>query len=224
MRKKRSYYTGTRAASYNRTWREFSEKTLAVTRSVIDFTQLRQAARARGEAPCILDAACGTGLLLQQLADLIPEAELYGVDASQEMLAQAQLLLGKHPRIHLAQASLKKAETAGLPYAPASFDLITCTNALHYLNDPEAVLRELAVLLTKSGQLVIEDYARRAFPFPWKSFEWLIRQVDPQHIRAYSLMEVQRLCRAAGLEVMTANTFRINALWQGWVLRGEVHQ
>ena len=215
----RTYYMGKRATSYNQTWKAFSEKTLAATCSTIDLTGLGKAARARECPPRILDVACGTGLLLQRLAYLIPHAELYGIDESQDMLAQAHLLLGNHPRIHLAQASLKGGAMANLPYGPASFDLITCTNAFHYLDDPLAVLRGLTLLLIPQGQLVIEDYARRTFPFPWKVFEWFIRRVDPQHIQAYTLPEAQFLCQAAGLQVMAAKKFAIDLLWQGWVIR-----
>lgn len=206
--------------SYNRTWKTFSEKTLAATCSMIDLTRLWKAARARGCSPRILDVACGTGLLLQQLDHLIPQAELYGVDESQAMLDQARLLLGTNPRIHLVQVALKGRKMADLSYQPASFDLITCTNAFHYLDDPVAVLRGLRLLLVPQGQLVIEDYARRTFPFPWRLFEWFIKHVDPQHVRAYTLMEAQVLCQAAGLQIMTAKNFSIDLFWQGWAIAG----
>jgi ubiquinone/menaquinone biosynthesis C-methylase UbiE len=221
----RTYYTDNRAISYNRTWKAFSEKTLAATCSCIDLTRLQKVARTRERSPRILDVACGTGLLLQLLAHLLPQAELYGVDESQEMLAQARLLLGDHPRVHLAQAAIKGGKLTGLPYRPASFDLITCTNAFHYLDDPVAVLRGLALLLFPQGQMVIEDYARQTFPFPrkvfWKAFEWFIKRVDPQHIRAYTLTEAQTLCQAAGLQVKAGKNFSIDLLWQGWVIRAE---
>jgi ubiquinone/menaquinone biosynthesis C-methylase UbiE len=213
-----TYYTAKRAISYNRTWKVFSEKTLAATCSMIDLTRLRNAARARDCSLRILDVASGTGLLLLRLAHLIPHAELYGIDESQAMLDQAHLLLGNNPHIHLTQAILKRKTLADLPYQPASFDLITCTNALHYLDDPVAILQGLRLLLAPQGQLVIEDYARRTFPFPWRLFEWFIKHVDPQHVRAYTLMEVQKLCQVAGLQIMTTKNFSIDLLWQGWAI------
>src|SRR5207302_2000179 len=128
----RTYYTQKHAQHYNRTWRSFSEKTLAATISLLEVTRLQQEANTRVQPIRILDAACGTGLLLAQVARLLPSAELYGVDASQAMLTQAADLLRDRPHIHLLQASLADGETAGLPYTPAFFDLITCTNTLHY--------------------------------------------------------------------------------------------
>jgi hypothetical protein len=49
-------------------------------------------------------------------------------------------------------------------------------------------------------------------------FEWLIKRVDPQHIRAFTLEEAQSLCHQAGLQVMTAKHFSIDFLWQGWAI------
>lgn len=215
----RSYYTGKRATSYNQIWKTFSAKTLAATCSAIDFTHIQVGARERGSHPHVLDVACGTGLLLHLLADRMPQAELYAVDESQDMLFQAQHLLEDYPHVHFTRASLRDGAIVDFPYESASFDLITCTNALHYLDDPVVVLRGLAQLLAPHGQLVIEDYARRTFPFPWRMFEWFIKRIDPQHKRAYTLQEVQTLCRLAGLQVVIARAFSIDRLWRGWVIR-----
>lgn len=212
------YYTGKHASHYNSTWRTFLQMTLAATLSALDMTQLQQRAGAQGYPLRILEAACGTGLLLEQLIRLFPDAELYGIDESQEMLAQAASLLQDHPQIHLEQASLGSAETSGLSYAPASFDLITCMNTLHYFNDPARVLEGLKSLLVPGGQLVVEDYILRGFPFPWKAFEWLIKYYDHQHIRLYSLAEAQELCRRTGLQAVYAKSFQIDIFCEGWVL------
>ncbi len=220
----RTYYTTRRARSYNRRWKVFSEKTHAAVCSVIEFAQMEKICNTREQPPRILDAACGTGLLLERLAHLIPGAELHGVDASEDMLAQARLASERHSSaqfIHasLLRASLQGAEKAGLPYEAASFDLITCANALHNLNDPIGVLQGLAELLMPQGQFVIEDYARRGFPFPWRIFEWFTRRVDPQHVQAYTLSEAQHLCQKAGLRVIVAKNFPIDVVWRGWVIR-----
>ena len=215
----RTYYTKKRARSYNQRWKVFSEKTHAALSSIIDFAQLEEICKPREQPLRILDAACGTGLLLERLAHLIPGAELHGVDASEGMLAQARLLFEGQSSAQFVYASLQGGEKAGLPYKAASFDLITCANALHNVNDPVEVLRGLAELLAPQGQFMIEDYARRGFPFPWRIFEWFTRRIDPQHVQAYTLSEAQLLCQKAGLRVTVAKNFPINMLWRGWVIR-----
>ncbi|MDQ6661525.1 MAG: class I SAM-dependent methyltransferase, partial [Chloroflexota bacterium] len=136
----KTYYTEKRAYHYNRTWKNFLTKTLPATLSVIDRASLEKRAHSRTYPLRILDAACGTGLLLEQISRQFPQAELYGIDENQGMLDQAAQLLTGHAYIRLVQASLGSDETAGLPFALASFDLITCTNSLHYLKDSPATL------------------------------------------------------------------------------------
>src|SRR4051812_6677062 len=83
-----TYYTGKHASRYNRTWRTFLQKTLSATLSAIDAEALQQRASTLERPLRILDAACGTGLLLEQFTHLLPLAELYGIDESQAMLTQ----------------------------------------------------------------------------------------------------------------------------------------
>src|SRR5579872_1695195 len=215
----KTYYTAKRAYRYNRTWRNFLKKTLPAALSAIDRASLEKRSCSRTDPLRILDAACGTGLLLEQLSRLFPEAELYGIDENQAMLDQAAHLLKGHSCIQLVQAALGGDETAGLPFALASFDLITCTNSLHYLKDPAATLTGFMHLLAPGGQVVIEDYTLRGFPFPWRAFEWAIKFYDPQHMRLYTLSEVQAVCSSIGLQVVLSKTFQIDLFCSGWVLR-----
>jgi len=214
----KTYYRGEHAKNYNRTWATFSQKTHDVTLSLIDFALVQQVASREKRAPRFLDVGCGTGLLLERFVRLIPQAEVYGIDGSEEMLLQAQCLLEDDPHAHLIQGTLSAGAIADLPYAPASFDIITCTNTLHYLQDPVGIIRELKQLLAPQGQFVVEDYARRSFPFPWRLFEWIIKRNDPQHIRAYTLSEAREFCRQAGVEVIASRTFTVDVVWHGWAL------
>jgi ubiquinone/menaquinone biosynthesis C-methylase UbiE len=218
--RKGSYYTKKRAEHYNLTWRTFSKNTLTATLSLLDISQLHQYA-SRQERPLrILDAACGTGLLLAQLASLLPEAELYGIDASSDMLTQAAHLLRDYQQVHLLHTPLTGGETAGLPYVPAFFDLILCTNALHYMRDPVAILMGLKQLLVPAGEMVIEDYMLREYlSFLYHIFEWAIRIYDPQHIRLYTPIEVRTFCQQAGLQVKDQQIFPIDLFCRGWAFR-----
>ena len=92
------------------------------------------------------------------------------------MLAQAQ--------VHLERVKVGTGEAAGLPFAQETFDLITCTNALHDLPEPVGTLSGLRRLLSPGGQLVVGDFARRERPFPWAAFAWLLHQIDGSHLHA----------------------------------------
>lgn len=167
----------------------------------------------------VLDVACGTGVLLKLLAERFPEAELYGVDASADMLTQARRALKQFPHIHLTQAKVNPGETAGLPYLPNSFALITCTNVLHDLAQPVDALAGLGRLLAPEGQLIVEDYAAREHSVAFAVVEWLARRLEDGHVRAYTLSEAEQLGKQARLLVEDRGSFVVNWLWHGWVLR-----
>jgi ubiquinone/menaquinone biosynthesis C-methylase UbiE len=186
---------------------------------MIDFDALDDAPGQSGRPPRVLDVACGTGVLLRQLLERVPGMEAYGVDASADMLAQAQEVLKDLPNVHLERVEVDGGETANLPYAPNTFDLITCTNALHDIPDPVAFLTELDRLLAPGGQVVLEDFARRRPAWLWAVFEWLTRRIEGGHVRAYTLSEAQALCVQAGLRVVCGRVFLVDWLWHGWVLR-----
>jgi|SRR6266568_1169186 len=213
-----TYYTGRRARQYNARWRTFTEKTLAETLAMIDITALRSVSERLGRSPLLLDVACGTGILLRQLLDQLPGVEAYGVDASEDMLAQARAALNDLPHVHLERLQVGTDETTDLPYAQESFDLITCTNALHDILKPVATLAGLKRLLAPGGQLVVEDFARRERPCPWAAFEWLLQQIEGSRVHAYTLTEAQSFCQQAGLHVACGRSFTVDWLWHGWVV------
>lgn len=213
-----SYYTGRRAKHYNTRWRIFTRKTLTAAVAMIDLDALRRVPDQLGRPPHVLDVACGTGTLLSILTELVPDAEAYGVDASPDMLAQAEAALTDRPRVWLVRAEVSEGPTAGLPYAPGTFDLVTCTNTLHDIADPVAVLEGLGRLLKPGGQLVLEDFARRKPSFAWTVFEWLERWIEGGHGRAYTLAEAQALCMRVGLHVVCGKAFTIDWFWRGWAL------
>jgi len=214
-----SYYAGWRARHYNIRWRTFTKRTLAEVLAMIDEARLRRVPEQLGHPPRVLDVACGTGVLLRKLLERVPGAEVYGVDASADMLEQAHAALKNQPHVRLEQAEVGDGETANLPYAAQTFDLITCTNALHDMPDPVAVLTGLGRLLAPEGQLVVEDFARRKPPFPWFAVEWLARRIEGGYVRAYTLGEARSLCMQAGLRVAYERAFKVDWLWHGWALR-----
>ncbi|GAC1459546.1 MAG: methyltransferase domain-containing protein [Ktedonobacteraceae bacterium] len=211
----KSYYQSRHAQNYNRQWHTFTERTLAAVLPSIEKAVLSQQ---RDHQLRILDVGCGTGSLLRRLADHFPDAELYGIDASEHMLEQAQHALVDTPQSHLAQVEIGSGKLVNLPFAPSSFDIITCTNTLHYFTDPVATLRELQERLVPLGQLVIEDYMLRSFPLPWNAFECVIKLYDPQHVRLYPPSSIQSISQQLGLQVLHAHTFPIDFFCRGWVV------
>lgn len=212
------YYTEKRARRYNVRWRTFTEHSLAMVMTMIDTTSLHAVLEQEKRPPRVLDVACGTGILLQAIIKRVPEVEVYGVDASHDMVAQATTALKGYPHVQLQQAFVRSGVMAGLSFAPGMFDLITCTNALHDMMEPPGVLRGLESLLVPGGQLILEDYARREPAFPWAMVEWLAHSVEGGQGHACTLAEAQELCTRVGLSIDAAQAFKVNWLWHNWVL------
>ena len=216
-----SYYTGKNAERYNVQWKSYTEKTLQHVLDAIEFSHLLDIFAREGRAPRVLDVACGTGILLKHLLERIPDAEAYGVDGSQEMLAQAQKALTSYTNVHLEQAQVGAKAHADLPYETGFFDLITMTNVLHDVAQPQQTLRELSTLLTTNGQLVVEDYARRTPPFPWKLFERVIKRIEPEYVKAYTLIEAQQFFKNTGFADLYNDTFEVDLVCHAWVVQSK---
>jgi demethylmenaquinone methyltransferase / 2-methoxy-6-polyprenyl-1,4-benzoquinol methylase len=90
----------------------------------------------------VLDVATGTGLVAEQL--LAHGHRVSGLDQSPDMLALARRRFGD--RVELVQAS-----ATALPFPDASFDHVTFTYLLRYVDDPGATLAELARVVRPGG-------------------------------------------------------------------------
>ncbi|HJP77788.1 MAG TPA: class I SAM-dependent methyltransferase [Pseudonocardiaceae bacterium] len=98
----------------------------------------------------VLDAGCGPGLQAEQLIGR--GATLTGIDLSAGLLEIARDRLG--PDVPLRQADLAQP----LDFADGSFDLITCSLVLHYLEDWVATLREFHRVLAPGGRVVMSTH------------------------------------------------------------------
>jgi demethylmenaquinone methyltransferase / 2-methoxy-6-polyprenyl-1,4-benzoquinol methylase len=93
----------------------------------------------------VLDACCGTGDLA--IAALPVAREVVGVDFSEAMLERARR---KAPSIEWVQA-----DALELPFADASFDVVTVGFGVRNLDDLERGLAELARVLRAGGRIGI---------------------------------------------------------------------
>jgi demethylmenaquinone methyltransferase/2-methoxy-6-polyprenyl-1,4-benzoquinol methylase len=97
----------------------------------------------------VLDVATGTGLVAAAL--LRRGFRVTGLDQSPEMLARARERFAS--RIELVEASAE-----ALPFPDASFDHLTFTYLLRYVDDPAVTLRELARVVRPGGTVAMLEF------------------------------------------------------------------
>jgi demethylmenaquinone methyltransferase / 2-methoxy-6-polyprenyl-1,4-benzoquinol methylase len=111
---------------------------------------------AAGPGDTVLDVATGTTLVARELVRR-KGCHVVGIDQSAGMLAEGRRRVdaaGLAGRIELVEGDARS-----LPFEDAAFDALTFTYLLRYVDDPPAVLRELARVVKPGGTIAGLEFA-----------------------------------------------------------------
>lgn len=150
---------------------------------------------------CVLDIATGPGYIAEAFAGAA--REVVGVDLTDAMLAIARERTRERG---VSNVSFRAADAQNLPFENEAFDVVVCRLALHHLQKPLEVLREMARVCRPGGTVLVEDIY--ASEFPERSAyqdRWEILR-DPSHVRTLPISELLRLFSEAGLETDAVTT------------------
>ena len=156
-----------------------------------DFGELR---------PRILDVGCGTGANLQMLGEF---GAAEGVDVSADALDFCRTR---------GLAKVKQGAAESLPFADASFDLVTGLDVVEHLDDDIAGLSEMRRVLRPDGRAVLF--------VPAFMFLWGVQDDISNHRRRYTLPELKQKLTSAGLTIERASY--ANITFFGPILIGRV--
>jgi len=129
----------------------------------------------------ILDVGCGTGLMLQEMQ---PYGTVEGVELSDEALEFCR---------QRGCRNVRKASAMELPFADASFDVLTAVDILEHMDDDRGALQEWARVLKPGGRLFIFVPAHR-----WL---WSLQDEISGHRRRYTAPSLRSLVERAGLRL-----------------------
>ena len=175
------------ATEYNAQWNTWSEETL---NSMLTLAQCLPKFR-------VLDVATGTGFTALAFAPFVHS--VIGLDVSPGMLAQARKYAEERG---VTNTTFQEGDAEALPFADATFCLVTCRIAPHHFHDIGKFVTETARVLKPGGSLVLAD-TTVPDDLPeagaWQNAVEAVR--DPSHIRNYTTSEWRGLVETAGLTV-----------------------
>src|SRR5438876_9586998 len=116
-----------------------------------------------GSDDAVLDVATGTGLVARASAGRY-RCHVVGLDRSADMLGAAAARDGRIP--------LVRARAERLPFPDESFDHLTFTYLLRYVDDPAATMRELPRVVKPGGRIAMLEFGVPSGPRRWACRLW----------------------------------------------------
>lgn len=148
----------------------------------------------------VLDVGCGTGGVLAHLAGW---TAAFGVDRSPRALQ------------HCRERGIERvacAEAGGLPFAPASFDVVLLLDVLEHVADESALLRAVRRLLRPRGVVLVSV---PAFQFLWSTHDDVL-----MHLRRYTARGLRQALERGGFTVRRLTYTNVAAFAPALVVRG----
>lgn len=148
------------------------------------------------QSGALLDMGCSSGAFLESLKN--EPWKLYGIEMSAEGARTAEARSG---------AQVFVGDVPDAPFAPESFDVITCFDVLEHVYEPRRVMAKVAEWLKPGGLFYvlvpnIDSAEARVFGSYWHGLEM------PRHLSHFSPASLKFLAELAGLREVSLETRR----------------
>jgi ubiquinone/menaquinone biosynthesis C-methylase UbiE len=158
-----------------------------------------------------LDIGCGTGELGSRLA--ARGWQVVGLDLCETMVHEACAKIGE------GKLCLTVGDSEHLPFAPQSFDLLTCANSFHHYPHQDAVVREMYRVLKPGGRLLLLD----GWPDQWMGrivYDMIITRVEGGNVWHRESHHMREMFEETGFAGITQK--RVYSLFPILLTRGTV--
>ena len=115
----------------------------------------------RDRYPVVIDVGCGWGGSLRKLNERFKPERLVGFDIAPKMVAAATREAAQVQTAGGGTAEVVQADSAALPLADASVDLLFCHQTFHHLVDQDRAIAEFFRVLKPGGKLLFAESTRR---------------------------------------------------------------
>jgi SAM-dependent methyltransferase len=120
------------------------------------------------------DVGSGTGGLASTILAACEPKSVNGVDSSEAFVSQAQ------QRVHDPRARFDKGDAVRLPWDSAQFDVTVAGLLLNFVENPEAMLREMSRVTRSGGRVVIYVWDYGAGMQMMRYFWDVAKEINPQ--------------------------------------------
>lgn len=194
------------ADAYDRFMGRFSEPLAERSVGLLD---LRDGQRA-------LDVGCGPGALTRLLVGRLGAEQVAAVDPAPPFVAAVR---ERCPGVDARQAS-----SDDLPFADATFDVVTAQLVVHFMRDPVAGLREMGRVTAPGGQVAVSVWDHAGGSGPLEPFWAAVRAADVEAPDESELPgthqgDLARLAAQAGLGEVVEHAVEISvefATFEQW--------
>lgn len=197
--KNRSESTETSAQIHGKVAAQFGAAAGAYTTSLThsDPAALERVIKLARPAPgdMALDIATGAGHTALALASHVKQVIAY--DLTEPMLAETARNAAARG---LSNVATRQGPAESLPFADASFDIVTVRQAPHHFADVRAAVREMARVARPGARVIIIDSTAPEDASLERQWNHIEKVRDPSHVRDYPPSEWRTFVADAGLQ------------------------
>ena len=170
---------------------------------------LVQAARPQSNETA-LDVACGPGTVVAAFARHVRHAT--GLDATDAMLDQGRTLAALQA---LSNVAWHRGDVCALPFAAATFDIVSCRFAMHHFEQPARAFAEMVRVCRPGGRIVLCDAVASDNSAKAAAFNAMERFRDPSTVEFRTVGYLQRLYADAALPTPVATFYQLAVELEG---------
>jgi ubiquinone/menaquinone biosynthesis C-methylase UbiE len=166
----------------------------------------------------VLEVGCGPGFIAIEIAKLLPEVQVVGLDVSKTMI---DIATGNAHRHGVSEHIVfQEGDASKMPFEEASFDFAISSGSLHHWEEPGRIFREIYRVLNPGCRALISDLRSDA---PKDEVQEFAAQIDSWFMRwglrhsfgdAYTVQEAERFVDGIPFASVQIETDSISmAIW-----------